>query len=83
MRNVKRMGAGAAGFVAGFLGAYFFLAAIWTHVFVRPDNVTATDFYLCVALSASAGIVVALGAAKLISGRNATNSASASRVAHA
>jgi hypothetical protein len=83
VRNIKRIAAGAVGFGAGFVGAYFFLAAIWTHLFVRPENVTATDFYLVIALSASAGIVVALGAANLATGHGATSSASANRVAHA
>jgi hypothetical protein len=84
VRNIKRITAGAAGFAAGFLGAYFFLGTIWTHLFVRPENVTALDFYLVIALSASAGIVVALGAAKLATGTSTQASqASAGRVAHA
>jgi hypothetical protein len=83
VRNIKRIAAGAAGFAAGFVGTYLFLATIWTHLFVKPDHVTALDFYLVVALSASAGIVVALGAAKLATGHGVTSSASANRVAHA
>jgi divalent metal cation (Fe/Co/Zn/Cd) transporter len=44
-----------AAFAVGFVGAYWTLAMVWTHVFTRPENVTATDFYLVVALAAIAG----------------------------
>ncbi len=39
-------------FALGFVGAYWTLAMVWTHVVTRPENVTATDFYLVVALAA-------------------------------
>jgi hypothetical protein len=69
MQNVK-LGIGAlVGFAVGFVGGYLFLAKIWTHVFTRPENVTATDFYLVVALASLAGIVAATASVKLIGRR--------------
>jgi divalent metal cation (Fe/Co/Zn/Cd) transporter len=58
-----------AAFALGFVGAYLFLAAIWTHVFVRPENVTATDFYLVVALAALAGSAFSAVSTRLLARR--------------
>jgi hypothetical protein len=77
------LGIGAlVSFAVGFVGGYLFLAKIWTHVFTRPENVTATDFYLVVALASLAGIVAATASVKLI-GRRAGAGRPVHREAHA
>lgn len=65
-----KLGIGAlVSFAVGLVGGYLFLAEIWTHVFTRPENVTATDFYLVVALATLAGIVAAALSVKLLARR--------------
>jgi hypothetical protein len=73
---------GLLSFALGFLGAFLFLGRIWTHVFTRPDNVTAFDFYAVVTLAAVAGIVLAVGAVKF-SAKRFRVAGRASRHAHA
>jgi len=45
------------GLLAGCIGMYFALSISWTHLFVRPDRVTAVDFYTVIALSIFTGLV--------------------------
>jgi H+/Cl- antiporter ClcA len=54
---------GIVGLVAGCVASYLFLGAIWTHVFVKPENATSTDFYTVVILALITGVFV--GAAAL------------------
>ncbi len=60
---------GVGSFAIASVGTYLFLAKIWTHVFVRPENVTATDFYLVVTLAAIAGIAIATISVRLLARR--------------
>jgi hypothetical protein len=67
-----KLGIGAVvGFAVGLVGGYLFLAKIWTHVFTRPENVTAVDFYTVAGLAALAGIVLAVASVKVL-GRKST-----------
>ncbi len=78
-----KVGIGAmVSFAVGFVGGYLFLAEIWTHVFTRAENVTATDFYLVVGLAALVGIVAATALVKLL-GRKAGAARPVHRAAHA
>jgi hypothetical protein len=71
MQKLK-LGIGAlVSFAVGMVGGYLFLAKIWTHVFTRPENVTAVDFYTVVGLATLAGIVLAVASVKLL-GRKAS-----------
>jgi hypothetical protein len=82
MQKVK-LGIGAlVSFAVGFVGGYLFLAKIWTHVFTRAENVTATDFYLVVGLAALVGIVAATASVKLL-GRRSGSARPVHREAHA
>ncbi len=82
MQKLK-LGIGAlVSFAVGQVGGYLFLAKIWTHLFTRPENVTATDFYLVVGLATLAGIVVATLSVKLLA-RKATAARPVHREAHA
>jgi hypothetical protein len=69
VRNAKLFLVGVVAWAIAFVGTYLFLGTIWTHVFVKPENVTATDFYLVVALSAISGAAVASIAVRLLARR--------------
>jgi len=69
VQKLKMAVCGMGSFALAFAGTYLFLAKIWTHVFARPENVTATDFYLVVALSAIAGIAIAILAVRVLARR--------------
>jgi hypothetical protein len=72
MQKLK-LGIGALlSFAVGLVGGYLFLAKIWTHVFTRPESVTATDFYLVVGLATLAGIAAAALSVKLLARKAAT-----------
>ena len=78
-----KLGIGAVvGFAVGLVGGYLFLGRIWTHVFTRPENVTATDFYLVVGLATLAGIVAATLSVKVLA-RKSTAARPVHREAHA
>ncbi len=63
MRKASRVVVSATlvigGLVAGFMGTYYALAAAWTHLFVRPEQVLARDIYVALALSVMAGLIAA------------------------
>jgi hypothetical protein len=82
MQKIKQAIGALVSFVVGFVGGYWFLAKIWTHVFTRPENVTAVDFYTVVGLATLAGIVLAVASVKLI-GRKSSAARPVHREAHA
>lgn len=73
---------GIVSFALGFFGAFLLVGRIWTHVFTRPDTVTAFDFYAVVAIAAAAGIVLGAAAVKF-SAKRFWVSGRTSRPAHA
>jgi hypothetical protein len=78
-----KLGLGAlVSFAVGFVGGYLFLAKIWTHVFTTPENVTATDFYMVVALATLAGIAAAAASVKVLA-RKSSGARPVHREAHA
>jgi hypothetical protein len=48
------------GLVAGCIIAYFALALFWTHVIVRPENVTARDSWIVYSLSLIIGVITGI-----------------------
>ena len=48
------------GLVAGCVIAYFALALLWTHLIVRPENVTARDSMIVYTLSLIIGVITGI-----------------------
>lgn len=69
MQKAKLFIVALAAFALGFVAAYWALAMVWTHVFTRPENVTATDFYLVVALAAISGSAFSVVFTKVVARR--------------
>ena len=63
MRKASRVVVSATlalgGLAAGFMATYYVLSNAWTHLFVRPEQVTVRDIYVALTLSVIAGLIAA------------------------
>jgi len=60
LRKVIPVVSALIGLVAGCVIAYFALALFWTHVIIRPENVTARDSWIVVILSLVIGVITGI-----------------------